>query len=228
VGKLAVLESATVICLRRATPRPGDEPDGSTMVLRRERFAMGQKRSPSVEMIFGGLDEIDFSTGWEVLMGQNECVNWVRSSDSDHLRFARYAGEYKFAGGLLEAGESFEDAARRELEEEFLRPLAIGLPQNAVLRPFVVKQTMPVQSKSNIMWNMVALAEENPWLQELDVAAANAQLAQHRAHFLEELVAEGAPKPGPFWGMSERQRETVAPEVRELRWLPLAGPSSSP
>jgi len=74
---------------------------------------------------------------------------------------------------------------------------------------------MPVQSKSNIMWNMVALAEENPWLSDLDVEAANECLAGRR-HLFDQLRQHGE-----FWSLSQAEREAVAPEVRELRWIPL-------
>ena len=52
----------------------------------------------------------------------------------------RYAGEWKVAGGNVDEGESVAAAAARELSEEFLSPLGLPLPKNAVLRPFVTKQ----------------------------------------------------------------------------------------
>jgi hypothetical protein len=49
----------------------------------------------------------------------------------------------------------------------------VALPADAQIRPFVVKQTMPIRSKSNLMFNFVALASENPWLETLDVDGVN-------------------------------------------------------
>lgn len=213
VGSLRVVESATVLCLRNTAPR--------TSVLRRERLLPTQS-SPrtatdgEVDKIFEGLNEIDFSSGWEVLLGQSECTNWVRSQSIDQLKTMRYPGEYKFAGGNLEHGEDVFSAARRELEEEFLQPAGVALPKDAVIRPFNLKQTMPIQSKSNIMWNMVALADENPWLQDFNVDAANARLAERRHRFRDILTS------GHFWTLDTAAREAVAPEVRELRWCPLS------
>ena len=48
--------------------------------------------------------EITFPGQWEVLMGQNECINWPRSQSLDELKLMRYPGEYKFAGGNLDPG----------------------------------------------------------------------------------------------------------------------------
>ena len=63
----------------------------------------------------------------------------------------RYAGEWKLAGGNVDVGETFEQAAARELQEEFLAPLGVQLPDTAVLRPFSTKQTRAVRSRSNLM-----------------------------------------------------------------------------
>ena len=60
------------------------------------------------------------------------------------------------------------ETAKRELTEEFLAPAGLALPSDAVLRPFVVKQTRPIQSRSQLIVHFVALADENPWLAQLD------------------------------------------------------------
>eukprot|EP01052_Picozoa_sp_SAG31_P038106 SAG31_NODE_5031_length_2792_cov_2.309320_3_plen_95_part_00 len=62
------------------------------------------------------------SLAFQVLMGQAEVVNWLRSTPV-HQAPMRYAGEYKFAGGVVDEGESVAAAGLRELEEEFLAPL---------------------------------------------------------------------------------------------------------
>ena len=41
----------------------------------------------------------------------------------------RYAGEWKLAGGNVDAGETIAHAAARELQEEFLEPLGFKLPK---------------------------------------------------------------------------------------------------
>jgi len=206
VGKLRVVESAAVVFLRRRRAKSD--------LLHLSRFGA----SESARRIFDGLDAVDLASGgarWEVLLGQNEVINFVRSEPERRV-LQRYPGELKFAGGNLDPGESFEQAARRELEEEFLGPADLSLPGSAVLRPLCVKQTLPIRSKSNILANFVALEAENPWLRALDdVRPANARLQQRKAQFL-AMVAEGRVP------ATEAAREAVAPEVRRLTWVPLS------
>lgn len=85
-----------------------------------------------------------------------------------------------------------------------------------MIRPFVVKQTMPIRSRSNLMFNFVALASENPWLAHLDVDAVNTALTKRRERHA-NLVADGS-----FWAMSAQEKEQVAPEVHNIAWVPIA------
>merc|ERR1740123_252267 len=147
-------------------------------------------------------------------MGQAEAKNWLKSTPSKTVTM-RYAGEYKFAGGNIDAGETIEAAARRELEEEMLRPAGRTLPDTAILRPFSLKQTNPIRSRSNLMWNFVAIADENPWLQNLDIDGVNAYLEEKRVAFA-DLV-----KSGQFWSLTPEKKELVAPEVHAFAWIPL-------
>ena len=93
-------------------------------------------------------------------MGQSEVVNWVRSAAPDKLAFMRYGGEFKFAGGTKDKGETIEETARRELSEEFMTEV----PSSAILHPFRVNSTRAIAGKSFLMYNFVCLADENPWL----------------------------------------------------------------
>ena len=174
----------------------------------------GDDQAPLMAGIFGKAGCIRFDSGWEVLVGQAEVVNFLKSSPSK-LSIMRYAGEWKLAGGNVDDGEDVHECALRELHEEFLAPLGWPVPQNALLRPFVTKQTRPVRSRSNLMHCYVALWDENEWLQQLDVEAANAGLAARRERFA-DLVASGQ-----FWQLTREQKERVAPEVRRLEWLSL-------
>jgi 8-oxo-dGTP pyrophosphatase MutT (NUDIX family) len=70
-----------------------------------------------IAMLFGDTNTASFTSGWEVLMGQSEVLNWMRSS-SDTRAQMRYGGEYKFAGGSQDEGETIVETAVRELEEE--------------------------------------------------------------------------------------------------------------
>eukprot|EP01043_Picozoa_sp_COSAG02_P071749 COSAG02_NODE_13236_length_1422_cov_0.739985_1_plen_167_part_00 len=123
-----------------------------------------------LDKTFGGKEGMVFDCGWEVLCGQSVVVNYMRSSP-DKLVTMRYAGEYKLAGGNVDQGETIAAAAFRELSEEFG---TVGQPipvDSVVLRPFVTKQTRPIRSRSNLMHNFVALADENEWLETLDIDA---------------------------------------------------------
>lgn len=198
---LKVVDSSTVICLRHVKGSGGSLPTS------------GFPRN-TVKTMLGGQQTVEFKTGWQVLMGQSEVKNWLRST-KDKTVTMRYAGEYKFAGGTVDASESIAEAGRRELEEEFLAPAGVKLPAEAVLRPLSVKQTMPVKSKSNLMFNFVALASENEWLADLDIDHVNSALAARRETHA-NLV-----KSDKFWTLSEEEKEAVAPEIHRIAWVPL-------
>jgi 8-oxo-dGTP pyrophosphatase MutT (NUDIX family) len=158
--------------------------------------------------LFGDEDSVEFSSGWELLMQQREVKNMLRST-REEVALMRYPGEYSFPGGGIDTGETAEDATRRELSEE----LRIPVPSDAKLRLLSVKQTRPINNTSNIMYNYLCAAEENPWLASFDVEAANAALARQRSR-CDELVASGE-----FWKLSAEEKAAVSPEVRELVWL---------
>ena len=164
--------------------------------------------------LFKARQHIDFSSGWQVLMGQAEVVNWLRST-AESVATMRYAGEFKFAGGTVDEGESIAQAGLRELQEEFLIPAGLDTigGDKLLLRPFIVKQTMPIRSKSNLMYNFVALASENPWLAELDTQHANRTLQQRRERHSEIVAA------GDFFELSQAEKEPLAPEVHQLAWV---------
>jgi len=208
-GTITVQDSATVICARR-------HPVGAVHYLSTADCGGEDSNNPFLDGIFGAEGRIAFRSEWEVLVGQSEVVNFLRSTP-EKLALMRYAGEWKLAGGNVDGGEAVADAARRELQEEFLDPLGLArLPvPEYTLRPFVTKQTRPIRSRSNLMHCHVALEDENRWLQELDVGATTAALAARRERFV-ALANDGS-----FWELPAAQREAVTPEVRRLAWLPL-------
>ena len=211
---LRVRRAATIICAR------GSRRQQHPSVLRRASChgpTLGPKSLEStpdssddnrVAAVFGEHDEVEFTSGWELLMQQRMVKNWLRSTADDTV-LMRYPGEFVFPGGGIDGQESPEDAARREVSEE----LGIAVPVNARLRLLSVKQTRPINNVSNIMFNYVALAEENPWLQTFDPLAANRQLEQQR-----EILAN----PGDFWGLDEPARRAASPEVWQHQWLDIA------
>jgi ADP-ribose pyrophosphatase YjhB (NUDIX family) len=212
-GNITVQDSATVLLVRR---RPG--PTTSTLALKdlgTSPFFQAQSSG-----IFGKTGIINFECHWEVLLGQSEVVNWLKTTPTK-LKTMRYAGEWKLAGGNVDSNETIEAAAARELQEEFLDPLNLALPLGAKLRPFVTKQTRPIRSRSNLMHCFIALEDENPWLKTLDVNAINIGLEKRRRKFqLLSLNYDGTIKES-FYKLSKLERESVTPEVREVKWVPL-------
>lgn len=198
-----VVEAATVLCIRMAATAP------SRRTLAATSYTGGRALSVESSKQFQDF-KWDFDSGIQLLMGQSEVVNWVRSTAPDNLAFMRYGGEFKFAGGSKDPGESIEETARRELSEEFMTEI----PASAILRPFRVNSTKAIAGKSFVMYNFVCIAEENPWLADLDVDAINTRLHARREEF-QPLVAPG----GSFWQMPKSDRERVSPEVYQLQWF---------
>ena len=209
-GQITVQDSATVLLVRRRTSNP-------TAATTISPFQVGL--SPNTG-IFGHAVKISFECDWEILLGQAEVINWLKTTPSK-FKSMRYGGEWKLAGGNVDQGETIARAAARELEEEFLAPLELSLPSNAVLRPFVTKQTRPIRSRSNLMHCFVALEDENPWLRNLDIQAINKGLAQRRKNFAElSLNPDGSIKTS-FYQRPHTERESVTPEVRQVQWKSL-------
>jgi 8-oxo-dGTP pyrophosphatase MutT (NUDIX family) len=208
-GPLKVSDSATVILLRRAANQTAN----STLTPS-DLTPEGGPIGPMIELTLENENQFEFMSGWEVLMGQNEVKNWMRST-KDSTKTMSFPGEYKFAGGVVDKGESIAAAAARELEEEFLAPCGLTLPADAILRPFIVKQTRPIRGKSAMMYNFVAIADENPWLENLDLDFVNQKLADKRTA-LQPLVESGE-----FWEMSKEEKELVSPEVHSVKWMSL-------
>ena len=127
----------------------------------------------------------------------------------------RYAGEFKFAGGTAdpEDGHSLEATAKRELREEY--ELAHVPPAAIRLHPFNVKQTKPIQGRSYVMHNFVALASENPWLADAGLThRTNEPRREARA-----LRSGGVGR--VLGGATPAERAALAPEVRAVEWLPM-------
>lgn len=106
---LTVSSASTIICLRR-NDKVGPQ-----------RCTTAQFPVRYQEGFLEGRDSILFECGWEVLMGQAEVKNWITSTQ-EKSRVMRYPGEYRFAGGTVDEGESVLETGRRELAEEFLNP----------------------------------------------------------------------------------------------------------
>ena len=81
---------------------------GSTTVTAAQLGADREKAiNGSAANLLAGSREIEFESGWELLMTQNEAVNWLRSS-AEKVATMRYPCEYKFPGGNMEDGETAE------------------------------------------------------------------------------------------------------------------------
>ncbi|KAF1326697.1 3-mercaptopyruvate sulfurtransferase, partial [Globisporangium splendens] len=185
--EITIVNAATLVCLRERRA-PVNENDGA---------------SPS-------------SSSWEVLLGQSEVKNWLRSTDK-LTRIMRYPGEWKFPGGVVDdCDTSLEATALRELQEEFA-----GIPvtqQNARMYFFLEKLTRPIQRKRHRMFNFVAFEDENmTWMSDDAIAVVNATLAEKRATFEASYLADGS-----FWRMSDDEKMRVSPEIHRVQWFPIA------
>ena len=150
--------------------------------------------------------------GWQVLMMDSEVINWLKSTPRKLVPM-RYGGEWRLPGGNMDPGETPEQTARRELEEEVLSALGAKVPESAVFRPFTVQQTRPIRSRSNIIYYFAVLEDENPWLRDLDVAMVNAALAARKKRFGSVFVSQ------TYADMTLAEKEQVAPELHSLQWM---------
>lgn len=199
---LSVIASSTVICARR-------RPNAAVSAVKLSSSEFPKSLLLNIKELFRG-KAYTFMNGWEVLVGQSEVINYLKSTP-EKLVTMRYGGEYKLAGGNVDSGESLLECAKRELDEEFLQPLKQEIQQKDVfLRPFNVKQTRPIRSKSNLMHNFIALECENKWLAEIDLDEVNYALKQRRREFMNKVES------GEYWGLSKEEKEKVAPEVYEV------------
>ena len=197
------VEAATILLLRRvATPTPATL-ELSSALSKKARYWLGV-------MDFGERERLSFASGWQILLGQGEAQNYVKSTP-EQPAVMRYPGEWKLPGGRREAGESLEQTAWRELREEF----GVGPSSSAALHRFNVKTTKAVRGVSFEMHNFACLADECEWLRALEPEAVNEALLARRARF------EALLRAGRFWDLPRAEREAVAPEVRRVAWLPL-------
>lgn len=158
----------------------------------------------------------DNSQTWEVLLGQGEVKNWLRSSET-LTRLMRYPGEWKFPGGAVDDGDtSLEATALRELREEFLGlPDAAGAARTHFLGE---KLTKAIRGRRHRMFNFVAFEDENAeWMGDDALRAVNETLRAKREAFEREHLASGA-----FWRMrSDAEKERVSPEIHRVQWFPI-------
>lgn len=117
---VSVRDASTVLVVRKIA---GD--DSEPHILRKEELG-GNRAGPALQL-FDADGIMTFGSGWQVLMQQNEIINWMRSTP-EKLAPMRYPGEFKFAGGAIDAGETPLQCAKREFEEEMLRPCGISMP----------------------------------------------------------------------------------------------------
>jgi ADP-ribose pyrophosphatase YjhB (NUDIX family) len=158
----------------------------------------------------------------QVLLGQNETINWLKSTSSQNLVPMRYPGEWKFPGGVYDPDldDALESTAIRELREEFL---GLNCPPNEILRSqmklFNQKFTLPVQGRRYEMNNFLFILKNDgeglvSW-DEDEIARVNQNLSQKKNQFLEKMSRN------EYWELSYEQRLPISPEVYQVQWVDL-------
>jgi ADP-ribose pyrophosphatase YjhB (NUDIX family) len=152
------------------------------------------------------------SVSWDVLLGQSEVKNWLRSTPTS-TRIMRYPGEWKFPGGTVDSTDaSLEATALRELEEEFLGMV----PSNARVYFLSSKITRPIQRQRHRMVNFVAFQDENDsWMNADALTRVNEALAMKREEFAGHIES------GRYWQMSDQQKMEASPEIHRVQWFPI-------
>jgi len=202
---LVVRESSVILCIRPAK--------GSCSGFNIKDYKIGKKIQDRMTqgLLFSKEGHLVIDGSWEVLLAQSEVQNNLKTTPQKTVPM-RFAGEWKTAGGGRDEGESAREAAIRELKEEFL----VDLPEDQSqvnIHLLEVSQTPPIKSVSDIIYIYVAMSQENPWLENIDVDAINAKLAKKREDF-KEVCASGA-----YWKMNFLEKEHWSPEIYELSWL---------
>ena len=90
-----VVEDATVLCVRASKHR------SPSRILTAKDYVGSLELSAEASKQLGSF-EWRFESGLQLLLGQSEVVNYVRSTSPEKLSMMRYGGELKFAGGSKE------------------------------------------------------------------------------------------------------------------------------
>lgn len=153
---------------------------------------------------------------WQVLLGQSHVKNWLRSTKEECV-IMRFAGEWKFPGGVKEDEHdaTIQDTAIRELCEEFIGIEIEGTP---ILHPMATERiTRPVRGKRYRVYTFVAYAHEcSTWLNDDTEGIVNAKLQERMANF-ERLLEDGM-----YYGLTHQEKQLVSPELHRVRWIALS------
>jgi 8-oxo-dGTP pyrophosphatase MutT (NUDIX family) len=179
-----------------------------------ENSSMGVINAATIVCLRRCFQSSSDSCTWEVLLGQSEVKNWLRSS-RDSTRIMRYPGEWKFPGGVVdEADRSLQECALRELKEEFMGLSPPSLDK-AKLYFFNEKLTRPVQTRRYRMYNFVALEEENEWLNTQAIHEVNEALLMKKEEFHQYLIQDS------FWDLDQETKMNLSPEIYRVQWFPI-------
>lgn len=151
---------------------------------------------------------------YQVLLGQNEVINWLKSTTSSY-RPMRYPGEWKFPGGVCDQqDESLEMTAIREFQEEFL---GISCPLEYIqenIKLFNQKLTLPIQGRQYQMNNFIIYDNHNLWNDE-EIHRVNRNLLTKRLQFQDSLLN------GNYWKLNHEEKSNLSPEVYQVQWFDL-------
>lgn len=200
--------STVVVCLRPSST--------ACLPIHRSECATDSHGSiGGISTFFANSPTLTFKENYDVLVGQATVINYFRSKPGAPRTIMRYPGEMRLPGGKVETSDSgLSASACRELCEEFLIDYDLAL--STVLHPIGAFQTRIVGGKSNMIVTFVALAEENAWLQDINLNARNTKLQAMAA------AAEAQLDSGDWASLSSEARALLSPEFAELKWTKLS------
>jgi ADP-ribose pyrophosphatase YjhB (NUDIX family) len=187
-----------------------------TVVIIRHAAAAGASKAAAVATAKG--DGGTKGGALEVLLGQSVVKNWLRSTEHKTV-IMRYPGEWKFPGGVVDPTDAgLEQAAIRELKEEYIGVASLVKDDNSDISLHMVnkKITRPIKGKRYAMHNFAAMEDDNPWITATDIAAPiNRNLQQRYEEFSRKL------EDGSFWSLDDKGKAQVSPELMRVQWMPL-------
>ncbi len=184
-----------------------------------------------------------YPSSFQVLLGQNEVINWLKSSlspslssSSDSLSLSlspslssslssttlsssisfhmmRYPGEWKFPGGGYE--ESDGRLERTALRELQEEFLGIFCPIHEIEREMSLFNIKQTLPVKGREYMMYnyLVIDELNRWSDEEIERVNERLQRRKSHFF-ELLSDGS-----YWELDQEEKSEVSPEVHRIQWI---------